>query len=71
MKNNTGINIPNNDINEENLNISNKTLLKMPTNILPKYMVPSNIIIVDQFPMNKNNKVDKKMLQEMYLNNEL
>jgi len=33
-------------------------------NILPLYMVPSNIYILDRLPKNKNGKVDKKYLRK-------
>jgi amino acid adenylation domain-containing protein len=33
---------------------------------LPDYMVPSDILLLDQFPLNQNNKVDSKALLQKY-----
>ncbi len=33
--------------------------------ILPKYMIPKSIIILDKIPVNKNGKYDRKKLQEI------
>lgn len=35
--------------------------------LIPSYMVPRKVVIVEQFPMNTNGKVDKKKLEEEYL----
>ena len=40
-----------------------KELRKM----IPSYMVPRKVIIVEKFPMNTNGKIDKKKLMEEYL----
>ena len=32
---------------------------------LPPYMLPNKTIQLDQFPMNKNGKVDRKALEEL------
>ena len=37
-------------------------------NYLPAYMIPSEFIVVDEFPLNANYKTDKKALLEYYLN---
>ena len=34
-------------------------------NILPKYMIPKNIQIVDRFPVTKNGKIDREKLSEL------
>jgi D-alanine--poly(phosphoribitol) ligase subunit 1 len=34
---------------------------------LPEYMIPSDIKIVDSFPLNQNGKIDKSLLPELYL----
>ena len=36
--------------------------LNSDSSILPKYMVPWKIIIIDDFPLTNNGKVDRKML---------
>lgn len=36
-------------------------------NIIPDYMIPSEIHIVDKLPKNPNGKMDRKKLKEMYL----
>jgi len=35
--------------------------------ILPNYMIPSDIKIIDNFPLNQNGKTDKKLLTQLYL----
>ena len=35
--------------------------------MIPSYMVPRKVIIVEKFPMNTNGKIDKKKLMEEYL----
>lgn len=35
--------------------------------LVPSYMVPRKIVILDQFPMNINGKIDRKKLAEEYL----
>jgi len=35
--------------------------------ILPSYMIPSDIKIIDEFPLNQNGKTDKKLLTQLYL----
>ncbi|MFK7757063.1 MAG: AMP-binding protein [Flavobacteriales bacterium] len=35
--------------------------------LLPQYMIPADIKIVTELPLNSNGKVDKKQLQELYL----
>ena len=34
--------------------------------ILPYYMIPSDIIQIENFPYNINNKIDKKVLINIY-----
>jgi D-alanine--poly(phosphoribitol) ligase subunit 1 len=34
---------------------------------LPNYMIPSDIKIIDEFPLNQNGKADKKLLTKLYL----
>lgn len=42
-----------------------KTLLKQYlAKKLPQYMIPNSVIVVCQFPLNKNGKIDKKSLPE-------
>ena len=33
---------------------------------LPKYMIPTKWIKVEQFPLNSNGKIDKKELKNMF-----
>ena len=54
-----------NDLKEENYSEILKTFLQ---NNLPSYMIPSEFIVMDEFPLNSNYKTDKKMLLEGYLN---
>ena len=35
--------------------------------LIPSYMVPKKIIVLDQFPLNVNGKIDRKALKEEYL----
>jgi D-alanine--poly(phosphoribitol) ligase subunit 1 len=55
-----------------NENISQDTLKKNLTSTLrtrvPEYMIPSDIIVMDNFPVNSNHKIDKLRLLEIYLN---
>ena len=34
--------------------------------ILPVYMLPTSLIKMDEFPLNKNGKIDRKKLSNMY-----
>jgi D-alanine--poly(phosphoribitol) ligase subunit 1 len=34
---------------------------------LPEYMIPSDIKVVESFPLNQNSKIDKNLLPELYL----
>lgn len=45
-----------------------KTLiLEELTNVLPDYMIPSDIKIIDRIPLNQNGKADKQQLTQLYL----
>jgi acyl-coenzyme A synthetase/AMP-(fatty) acid ligase len=45
-----------------------KTQIKMDLGkILPNYMIPSDIKIITEFPLNQNGKADKKLLTKLYL----
>lgn len=46
-------------------NISKKELHIKLREILPIYMIPTNLIQIDKFPMNKNGKIDRKKLIEL------
>lgn len=39
--------------------------------IIPKYMVPSKIEIIDKMPKNANGKTDRKKLKEMFINEQV
>lgn len=44
-------------------NIKNGTLIKKElSKYLPQYMIPRNITVIDEFPMNTNGKIDRKKL---------
>ena len=36
-------------------------------NLLPVYMIPGKIIIVDEMPLNTNGKIDRNKLKEIIL----
>jgi len=38
---------------------------------IPKYMVPSNILVIDRLPKNPNGKTDRKKLLELYVSGSL
>lgn len=48
---------------EMNLRKFNKEL----KNYIPKYMLPSKLFVVEEFPYNKNNKIDRLELKNKYL----
>jgi len=48
-----------------NTGISNDSIKKFLKKILPDYMVPAQLIQIDQMPLNSNGKLDKKVLCEM------
>ena len=41
-------------------------LKKEISEILPYYMIPSDIVVIDKFPYNTNHKIDKNALIEIY-----
>lgn len=46
----------------------NEELKSFLLNYLPSYMIPSEFILKEEFPLNSNYKTDKKALLESYLN---
>lgn len=40
-------------------------------NLLPKYMLPSKLYLVDEFPYNQNNKIDRLALKKKYIDKEI
>ena len=46
-----------------NSNIPEKDILKDLKGILPKYMLPNKIVILDEMPLNDNGKYDRKKLK--------
>ena len=46
----------------------NDVLKKYLEEYIPVYMVPSEIILLDELPLNTNYKTDKKVLLDLYLN---
>ena len=49
-----------------NTQIDLEELKKEISQILPYYMIPSDIIVLDKFPYNTNHKIDKNQLIEIY-----
>ena len=49
-----------------NTQIDIEELKKEISQILPYYMIPSDIIVLDKFPYNTNHKIDKNQLIEIY-----
>ena len=45
--------------------ITNFDLKKQLREVLPVYMIPSSLIKVDEFPLTKNGKIDRKRLLEL------
>ena len=45
--------------------LDKKTLNKALENILPKYMLPGNVVALNKLPMNPNGKIDRVKLKEM------
>lgn len=46
------------------------TIRKELTPLLPKYMIPTKIIMLDQLPLNKNGKIDRKTLAAEWLHSQ-
>ena len=49
---------------EGNLKIKKTELIQYLASVLPPYMVPKDIIELDEFPLNINGKVDRQKLIE-------
>ncbi|MED0939953.1 amino acid adenylation domain-containing protein [Bacillus mobilis] len=49
----------------ESLEINTKEIQKSLSKSLPKYMIPSKLIIMKEYPMTLNQKIDRKMLMEL------
>ena len=47
-------------------NIDKKELHNELTKTLPIYMIPTKLIQIDEFPLTKNGKIDRKKLMEVY-----
>ena len=45
----------------------NEELKRFLLNYLPSYMIPSEFIVKEEFPLNSNYKTDKKALLDHYL----
>ena len=52
-------------------NISKKDLHIKLKETLPVFMIPTVLIQIEEFPLNKNGKIDRKKLMEMKNNKEL
>jgi len=50
-----------------NSTLDAKAMLSILAETLPNYMLPSDIKIIDQIPLNQNGKSDKKLLELVYL----
>lgn len=51
-------------------NITKSKIYKEIYKKLPKYMIPSNIVILDKMPLNLNGKIDRNRLKREVMNNE-
>lgn len=51
-------------ISNKNININN--LKEEISVVLPYYMVPSDIVVLEKFPYNSNHKIDKNELINIY-----
>ena len=51
-----------------NHSIDAKILKDDIAKLLPVYMIPADVLFVDEFPLNQNGKVNKKLLLETYMN---
>ncbi len=49
-----------------NRDVEKRTIYKRLRNILPRYMLPAEIMYVDEIPLNNNGKIDRKRLLEKY-----
>lgn len=49
-----------------NTKIEIEELKKEISKVLPYYMIPSDIVVIDKFPYNTNHKIDKNALIEIY-----
>ena len=47
--------------------IDDIVLLEQAKNVLPKYMIPNEVIKLDRFFYNANGKIDRKKLKSEYL----
>ncbi|GMQ55725.1 hypothetical protein AN1V17_01170 [Vallitalea sediminicola] len=55
---------------EGNEKLSIDSIKDKLSNVLPKYMIPTRMLVVREFPMNTNRKVDRKKLLHMINNND-
>ncbi len=55
-------------VDESGFQNMNEELKSFLLNYLPSYMIPSEFIVKQEFPLNSNYKTDKKALLEAYLN---
>ena len=46
---------------------TNIFIRKELSKLIPSYMIPKKIVIIDRFPLNVNGKIDRKLLMEKYL----
>ena len=49
-------------------NIEKSDILDSVREILPAYMIPNVFVYVDNMPMNKNSKIDRAALMELFEN---
>lgn len=47
--------------------VSKEELIQFLEKSLPYYMIPGDIVIVNEFPYNNNHKIDKKKLADLYI----
>ena len=43
-----------------------KAIFKEISNMLPSFMIPNRFIVVEEMPLNKNGKIDRNALMELY-----
>lgn len=53
----------------KNDGISEKNILEDAKSLLPNYMVPGKVIIINDMPLNSNGKIDRILLGKKYLEN--
>jgi hypothetical protein len=58
-------------VEKDDKNLSEKDIIFYCKSLLPEYMVPSKVYIIQSMPLNENGKIDKKALVAMINDKEL